>query len=63
MDQNIFMTRGFDPTMVGFDPMAQEDDKSDGRYAFECVPMRRDEFEREFPDVPTNELPYSRNIE
>ena len=43
LDQNIFIERVFDPTLCGFDPLARQSHKGDGRYAFECFPKSKDE--------------------
>jgi Phage P22-like portal protein len=49
--QDIYMRRVFDPTMVGFDPMAMKEDKSDGEYCFEIFPVRKSDFDRQYPGV------------
>lgn len=49
--QDIYMRRVFDPTLVGFDPMAMKEDKSDGEYCFEIFPKRKKDIEREYPDL------------
>jgi hypothetical protein len=47
-DQRIHVERVFDPTLCGFDPMAQEPHKGDGNYCFQLIPKTREEFEEEF---------------
>lgn len=47
-DQKITVKRVFDPTLTGFDPLARESHKGDGRYCFELVPWSREKFEKEF---------------
>jgi len=59
----INLGRAFDPTLCGFDPMAQFSHKADGRYSFENYPMAQDEFEQKFPNVSTAALTYSRKVE
>lgn len=54
--QDIYMRRVFDPTLVGFDPMAMREDKSDGEYCFEIFPKRKTDFEREYPEIDVNNL-------
>lgn len=49
--QDIYMRRVFDPTLVGFDPMAMREDKSDGEYCFEIFPKRKTDIEKEYPDI------------
>lgn len=43
MDQNIYVRRVFDPTLCGFDPLARQRHKGDGRYCFQLFPMAYDE--------------------
>lgn len=62
-DQQIYLSRVFDPTMCGFDPMARESHKGDGQYSFEIYPMLEQDFKREFPDVELGNLGYQRDIE
>jgi hypothetical protein len=50
-NQHIKMERTFDQTLVGFDALASYPDKSDGDFCFEIVPMRKEDFEREFPEA------------
>lgn len=61
--QDINIRRVYDPTMVGFDNMAKEDDKSDGSYCFELYPMRKEDFEREFPDVDIKSVKFSTHFD
>jgi Phage P22-like portal protein len=49
--QDIYIRRVFDPTLVGFDPMAMREDKADAEYCFEIFPKRREDLEREFPEA------------
>src|SRR3990167_7960654 len=62
-NQEIFWDRAFDPTMVGFDPMARAPHKGDGQFSFEIYPMTEDDFKREFPDAETSNIGYQRDIE
>lgn len=50
-NQNIYVDRVFDPTLVGFDQLSRKPSKSDGSYCFELFPMHKKDFERDFPDV------------
>jgi len=43
-NQSIRIISGKDPTMYGFDPMAQEKTKADGDYCFKIVPMTIEAF-------------------
>lgn len=58
--QNIFWERCFDPTLVGFDPMARNSHKGDGQYAFEIYPMTDIDFMRDFPDADLSKIKYTR---
>lgn len=58
--QNIFWERCFDPTLVGFDPMARYSHKGDGQYAFEIYPMTDTDFCREFPDADMGDIKFTR---
>jgi len=60
--QDIYIRRVFDPTMVGFDPMAMKEDKSDGEYAFEIFPIRRTDFERQYPGVNVDSVAQSNSV-
>lgn len=46
--QKICLTRLIDPTLCGFDPLAEMPHKGDGRYVFELHPMTQEEFAAEF---------------
>jgi len=59
-DQDIKIGRVNDPTMCGFDPGSEKPHKGDGRYAFECYPITKDDFEAQFPDVEIKENNMSR---
>lgn len=50
-NQKICIGKVFDPTLCGFDPLAQEAAKADGNYMFEIFPKSRDDFEEDFPGV------------
>lgn len=50
--QKIFRKRVFDPTLCGFDPLARESHKGDGRFCFQFFPRSEDEAMEEFgPDI------------
>ncbi len=53
-NQDIFLKRTFDPTMTFFDPMAKNDDKGDGRFCGEVIPIYREEFIEQFPKAAAN---------
>lgn len=62
-EQQIFLGRVFDPTLVGFDPLARASHKGDGQFSFEIYPMIEDDFRRTFPKANTQNIGYSRDIE
>ena len=63
MDQNIYVDRVFDPTLCGFDPLARDSHKGDGRYCFEIFPMPRKKFEKTYGTEIASQMSYARNIE
>ena len=58
--QDIVMRRVYDPTLVGFDPLASLGDKSDAEYCFEIVPKRFEDFKRENPGLAFKDMKFSR---
>jgi Phage P22-like portal protein len=62
-DQQIYLSRVFDPTLVGFDPLARAPHKGDGHYSFEIYPMLEEDFIRAYPDAPISTIGYMRDIE
>lgn len=62
-NQQIYLSRVFDPTMCGFDPMARTSHKGDGQFSFEIYPMLEEEFLRQFPGAEVRNSGYSKDIE
>ena len=62
-NQTIRFGRVYDPTLVGFDPLARLPHKGDGRYCFELFPKSREEFEEEYPDIDLRGVDFTRNVE
>lgn len=62
-NQQIFLSRVFDPTLVGFDPLARDPHKADGQFSFEIYPMLEEDFKREFPKANVSNIGYCRDIE
>ncbi len=60
--QDIFLSRVFDPTLTGFDPMAIKEDKSDGNFCFEIFPMRAEDLQREYPNLDLTKIKYRRTL-
>lgn len=48
IEQTLRVRRTFDPTLCGFDPMAQLSHKGDGQYFFKLTPMNKRAFEEKF---------------
>jgi hypothetical protein len=62
-EQQIYLSRVFDPTLVGFDPLARASHKGDGQFSFEIYPMLEEDFKREFPKANASTIGYCRDIE
>ncbi|MGE4118956.1 MAG: portal protein [Candidatus Nitrosocosmicus sp.] len=62
-NQEIFWDRAFDPTLVGFDPMARAPHKGDGQFSFEIYPMLEEDLKREYPDIQIGSLGMYGDIE
>lgn len=62
MHQVISIVRAFDPTLCGFDQLARDSHKGDGRFCFELYPMSKEDFESTYPDVPIENLNFRRDF-
>lgn len=62
-EQKIVVERVFDPTLTGFDPLARETHKGDGRYAFELIPKTKEDLEAEFGEEAIKDLQFTRSTE
>ncbi|WP_342227833.1 hypothetical protein [Rickettsiella endosymbiont of Rhagonycha lignosa] len=62
-DQVIKIGRVYDPTLVGFDPLAILPHKGDGRYCFELIPKTKEEFRAEYPDIDLSTIKFSKNLQ
>lgn len=62
-DQVIKFDRVYDPTLVGFDPLARDPHKGDGRFCFELFPKSREEFEEDYPDIDLSEIDFTRSVD
>lgn len=62
-EQNIYVDRVFDPTLCGFDPLARESHKGDGRYCYQVYPKTKADFKREFPKVDLDTMSFTKNIQ
>lgn len=61
-EQNIYVDRTFDPTLCGFDPLARESHKGDGRFYFELYPMTKEEFEAKYGSKRAESMKFTRGI-
>lgn len=61
--QNINVSRVFDPTLCGFDPMARHPHKADANYCFEIFPITEDEFKENYPNANISNISYMRSLE
>lgn len=59
-NQVMRVGRVYNPKLVGYDILAREKTKSDGRFAFEWYPKTREEFEDEWPDKEVSSLSFTR---
>lgn len=62
-EQVIKFDRVYDPTLVGFDPLARTPHKGDGRFCFELFPKSREEFEEDYPNIDLTEIDFTRNVD
>ncbi len=60
--QCIEFERAYDPTLCGFDPLAKDSHKGDGRFCFELYPMSKDDFKREYPDISLEQVNFHRDF-
>lgn len=58
-NQGIFTERVFDPTMCGFDPLARDSHKGDGKYCFQLFPRTKEEFEAEYGEEKASSIKFS----
>jgi hypothetical protein len=59
-DQVIILKKPSNPTLCGFDPLAQRTDKSDGSFCFKLTPKTEDEFKESYPNIDLREVNYTR---
>lgn len=60
-EQNIHVSRVFDPTLCVFDPMARTSHKGDGKFCAELYPMTKEEFALRFGEDKAERVKCSRN--
>jgi hypothetical protein len=61
--QVIKLKKVFNPVLCGFDPYSTAPHKGDADFCYELYPMKRDDFEKQFPSANTNNVNYSRSFE
>lgn len=61
LDQNIFIKRMYDPTLMIFDKYARDSHKGDGNYSGELYPMSREDFESRWGTKNTSKMKFTRN--
>jgi hypothetical protein len=59
MDQVIRVSKAYDPTLCGFDPLAREPSKSDGQFCYKLFPKYREELEQEYPELDLSRVKVS----
>ena len=63
-DQVIRIERVFDPTQCGWDPLAREPHKGDGRWSFELFPLTKEELKDRYGDkVDINSIDFNRSAD
>lgn len=62
MEKKLRLKMTFHPTLTGFDPTARDSHKGDGDYAFELVPIRKQEYEERFGKHKKNESFYPKYL-
>lgn len=62
MDQVIRISKSYDPTLCGFDPLAKEKSKSDGQFCYKLFPKYREDLEEEYPDLDLSMVKVSGKI-
>lgn len=58
-DQAIYLKTLLDDTEAGFDPLAKEPHKGDGKFCYEQIPKTKEELEEEFPDLDLKDIDFS----
>lgn len=60
-EQTIFLENVFDPTLCGFDPLAKESHKGDGKFCFKIVPKTKEEFIEEYGEKAAENIKFTRS--
>ncbi len=62
MNQDIKLGVCYDPTMVGFDPLARKPDKRDGRITFELYPKTANDLVEMYPDLNLDSISFTKTL-
>lgn len=62
-DQVPNFARVFDPTLCGWDKLAIESHKGDGRFCFELTPMEKERAEEELPGIKFDQISFRKDVE
>lgn len=57
--QGIFVERVFDPVLCGFDPLARESHKGDGKYCFQLFPKTKNDFIKEYGEEKAKKIRFT----
>lgn len=61
-EQDFYFGRCYDPTLCAYDPLAILPHKGDGEDCVELFPYRLEDFKREYPDIPVDNVAFSREL-
>lgn len=62
MEQRICWDRVYDPTLTGFDPLAQKSHKGDGNFCFEIYPLTKKSFVEQFGEEALKDMRFTRTL-
>lgn len=62
-DQSINLNRPTNPVLCFFDPLAQLPHKGDGNFCGECFPIRKKDFQEQYPDADILNVSFTRQVE
>lgn len=62
LDQKICIRSVLDDTQTGFDSMAKESHKGDGKYAFELIPKTKEDLEAEYPKLDLSDIAWDNQL-
>jgi hypothetical protein len=62
-DQCIKLSRVYHPALCGFDPLAKDPHKGDGRFCFEIFPREEMEFKHDNPNITLDNVKFTRSTD